>query len=187
MDIDIYIGTRIREVRKAMGLSIKGLAERVGLSYLTMQKIETDKISPSLVVLARIAEGLDSPITAFLESRKKPMVLIKKADLKTIETKAIAMKMLVPKGAIDDNVTVWLGNSKKNATVNLHRNEGFEFVYVIKGRTVFKYGSERYEMDEGDVAYYDASELHGHTAVEPHEFLGIHFAKGKGTETADKE
>jgi transcriptional regulator with XRE-family HTH domain len=178
----IYIGHRIREIRQTLGLSIKQLSEKVGLSYLTMQKIETDKISPSVVTLAKIAECLVSPITVFLE-KKKPIVFIKKDDQKMIDTKTVKLRILAPKGALDKNLAIWIGKTKKGTVVKPHRNEGFEFAYVIKGRTIFKYGNESYEMDDGDVIYYDATELHSHTALEPHEYLGIHFSQVSQNDT----
>jgi transcriptional regulator with XRE-family HTH domain len=53
-DIIIEIWVKIREISTRLGLSIRELAERVGISYLTMQRIETDRISPSVLVLANI-------------------------------------------------------------------------------------------------------------------------------------
>jgi transcriptional regulator with XRE-family HTH domain len=173
----MYIGHKIRDVRKALGFSIKQLAEKVGLSYLTLQKIETDKISPSVIILARIAECLDSPISVFLEKRERSIVLIKHDEQGTIDTRDRSMKLIAPKGALHGNATIWFGKTGKGGTINPHRNEGFEFAYVIKGRIVLKYGNTSYEMDEGDVVYYDATELHCHTALESHEYLGIHFSQ----------
>jgi DNA-binding XRE family transcriptional regulator len=60
--LELYIGIRIRELRKRVGLSITDLAKKVGISYQTMQKIETDKASPSVMLLAHIAQVLSYPI-----------------------------------------------------------------------------------------------------------------------------
>jgi transcriptional regulator with XRE-family HTH domain len=182
----MYIGHRIRDVRKTLGLSIKQLARKAGLSYVTMQKIETDKMSPSVVTLAKIAECLHSPISVFLEKKKKLIVIIKHDEQPTIDTIDRSMKLLLPEGMTIENGTVWLGKTKKGMTVNPHRNKGFEFAYIIKGRISFKYGNNNYKLGTGDTIYYDASELHCHSALEDHEYLGIHFSKG-ATERMDEE
>jgi transcriptional regulator with XRE-family HTH domain len=51
-DLLLYISTRIRKIRTELGLAIRDLADKVGISYLTTQKIETDEISPSVVILS---------------------------------------------------------------------------------------------------------------------------------------
>jgi transcriptional regulator with XRE-family HTH domain len=169
------IGTRIREVRKKVSLSIRQLSEKVGVSYLTMQRIETDKISPSVMLLAQIADVLHYPIASFLEEKEKSFVLIRREQQNVMETKMLRLRLLASKGVIGDNIAVTLGKTHKGRFISRHKNEGFEFAYVVKGGCVFRYGKERYELQEGDVIYFDASEWHSVTAIEPHEFFGIQF------------
>lgn len=179
----IDIGTRIRDIRKRLGLSINQLAERVGISYLTMQKIETDKISPSVILLYQIAECLNHPVTSFIQNKEKSFVHIKKDEQKVVETNMMSLRTLVSKGAIDNNIAVSYGKTEKGRFVSRHRNDGFEFAFVLKGSCIFKYGDKQYEIHEGDVIYFNASEWHSVTALESHEFLGIHFF----SEKPDKE
>jgi transcriptional regulator with XRE-family HTH domain len=175
-DITMDIGTTIREIRKGAGLSIRQLAEKAGVSYLTMQRIETDKVSPSVSLLFQIAQALNYPITSFLEQQMKSVVFIKKENQRTMETMLMDLRLLVPKGIIDGNITISHGKAKKGRFVSRHTNEGFEFAYVLKGRCVLRHGKEKYEMYEGDVVYFDATEWHSVTALEDHEWLGIQFS-----------
>ncbi|HQI30885.1 MAG TPA: helix-turn-helix transcriptional regulator, partial [Bacteroidales bacterium] len=46
---------------------MKELARRVNLSYLTIQRIETGEVSPSVAVLSEIAYCLQCPITGFFD------------------------------------------------------------------------------------------------------------------------
>jgi transcriptional regulator with XRE-family HTH domain len=175
-DITMDVGVRIREIRKSTNLSIRQLAKKVGVSYVTMQRIETNKVSPSVSLLFQIAQALNYPITTFLEEQKKSMVFIKKENQRVMETMLMGLKLLVPKGVIDGNITISHGKTRKGRLVSRHKNEGFEFAYAIKGSSVLRHGKEKYEMHEGDVVYFDASEWHSVTALEPHEFLGIQFS-----------
>jgi len=61
------IGRRIRAERKARGFSLKELAEKCGVSTMTLQRIETGKTSPSVAVLAQIAHYLSQPIDFFIK------------------------------------------------------------------------------------------------------------------------
>ncbi|MGD0659176.1 MAG: cupin domain-containing protein [Syntrophorhabdales bacterium] len=174
-DKKVDIGNRIREIRKGSGCSIRQLAEKVGISYLTMQRIETDKVSPSISLLFRIADSLNYPITSFFGEQKESVIFIKKEDQRVIKTMLMGLRLLMPRGIIGDNVTVSHGKTEKGRFVSRHKNEGFEFAYVLKGSCVVRHGKDKYEMHAGDVIFYDASEWHSVTALEPHEFLGIQF------------
>jgi len=49
------------------------LAERVGVSYITIFRIETGKVSPSVVLLSEIAHSLGEPIKCVLRTRSRKM------------------------------------------------------------------------------------------------------------------
>jgi transcriptional regulator with XRE-family HTH domain len=63
----MQIGNRIREIRKNNGMSMKEMAQKVGVSYLTIQRIETGKVSPSVALLSEIAYHLRHPIASFFD------------------------------------------------------------------------------------------------------------------------
>lgn len=52
------IGTQISEARERKGYSIRELAEKCGVSYVTISKIENGKFNVGLDVIARIASVL---------------------------------------------------------------------------------------------------------------------------------
>lgn len=174
-NIKIEIGNRIREIRKKGGLSIRQLAEELGISYLTMQKIETDKTSPSVTLLCQIADCLNYPIASFLEKKELPVIHIKKDDQHVLGTKNLELRLIASKGLISENMSAFVGKARKGRFISRHRNEGFEFAYIIKGKCMFKHGRERYKLNEGDLLFFDAREWHSVTALEPLEFLGLHF------------
>ena len=73
-DLEFNVGKQIREIRTRLGLSIRDLAARVGISYLTMQRIETDKLSPSVVLLAQISACLNYPMADFLLEKERSVI-----------------------------------------------------------------------------------------------------------------
>ena len=56
---DLLIGDRIKEARKAKGLSQTELAEKLNKSMRTVQKYESGEIEPSISVINEIAEIVD--------------------------------------------------------------------------------------------------------------------------------
>src|SRR2546430_5461817 len=52
------VGARVRALREAMGLSLRDLAERCGVSAPMLSQVERAETSPTLSVASRIAAGL---------------------------------------------------------------------------------------------------------------------------------
>ncbi len=70
------VGARIRELRKARGLSGYALARAAGISQSHLSKIETGKATLSVAVLARICQVLDRPLSYLFQSDEQvPRVL----------------------------------------------------------------------------------------------------------------
>src|SRR6516165_9056715 len=61
------LGARIKGLRGARGIRQKTLAERAGLTASLVSQIESDKLTPSLHTLGRLAGALDVSIGAFFE------------------------------------------------------------------------------------------------------------------------
>jgi transcriptional regulator with XRE-family HTH domain len=170
----MQIGNRIREIRKNTGMSMKELAQKVGVSYLTIQRIETGEVSPSVAVLSEIAYCLKYPISSFFDKAMGVRV-IKSVDQAEIESSKLTIKLLIPKGVINDKVIVSLGRGEKGRCIDLHKNEGLEITYLIKGKSKFIYDDQIYEMDAGDIVYFDSGRPHAVEALKPIEFINFYL------------
>lgn len=168
------MGKRVREIRKNAGLSMNQLAEKVGVSFPTIQRIETGKVSPSVAVLSDIAYHLHYPL-ASLVAEVKSVIHIKGTQQPVIRSRKLKLKILAHRGALGKNISVALGKTEKGEFVSKHNNEGQELTYIIKGKFMLKYGTEKFELNKGDLVFHDGKELHSVTALEPSEFLSILF------------
>jgi transcriptional regulator with XRE-family HTH domain len=65
MDINIKIGDRIRELRKAKGLSQEALANIAEVDRTYMTKVETGKRNVTVKILDKIIFALDSDFATF--------------------------------------------------------------------------------------------------------------------------
>lgn len=83
------LGARIKELRKAKGLSQEELSEKVGIDSKHLSRIEVGKSYPSLDTLEKIANALSVEIKDLFEfmhlSRTKDLInnvskLLKEAD-----------------------------------------------------------------------------------------------------------
>ncbi|MET8826131.1 helix-turn-helix transcriptional regulator [Streptomyces sp. NPDC004610] len=60
------IGARIRETRRAHGLSQIQLGERIGRDHKTVHRWETAATAPDLVDLLLVADALDVPLAVLV-------------------------------------------------------------------------------------------------------------------------
>src|SRR5213592_466274 len=60
------VGIRVRALREAMGLSLRDLAERSGVSAPMLSQVERGETSPTLQVASRIAGGLELRLSQLL-------------------------------------------------------------------------------------------------------------------------
>jgi Zn-dependent peptidase ImmA (M78 family)/transcriptional regulator with XRE-family HTH domain len=65
-EIDMSIGERIKQMRKANGFSLRGLAQNVNVSAMAISKYERDEDVPSSGVLLRLSGALKAPLDFFL-------------------------------------------------------------------------------------------------------------------------
>ena len=60
------VGPRVRALRDGMGLSLRDLAERSGVSAPMLSQVERGETSPTLAVAAKIAAGLELSLSQLL-------------------------------------------------------------------------------------------------------------------------
>lgn len=73
------IGPRVRALRDAMGLSLRDLAERSGVSAPMLSQVERGETSPTLQVAARIAAGLELRLSQLLRLDEGESVTVVRA------------------------------------------------------------------------------------------------------------
>ncbi|MEP6952832.1 MAG: XRE family transcriptional regulator [Solirubrobacteraceae bacterium] len=76
----IHIGPRVRALREAMGLSLRDLAERSGVSAPMLSQVERGETSPTLQVAARIAGGLELRLSQLLRLDEAGSVTVVRAS-----------------------------------------------------------------------------------------------------------
>ena len=110
--MSIKLGKVIRELRKQKGMSLRGLAELVGVSYVNISYIENGRIETSQEVLKKISKALNYDLDKLLSL----------ADQVDNEIKNIINKM-------PDEVPDFLRTAK-----NLSKSEWKELTEQIKKR-----------------------------------------------------
>ena len=72
MELKTRVGIRVREIRKARGLSQEAVAELIGRSVDAISLLERGKIVPGLDTLDALSKGLGVPLRDLLDFDDKP-------------------------------------------------------------------------------------------------------------------
>src|ERR1700761_6463211 len=91
------VGPRIRALRDAMGLSLRDLAERSGVSAPMLSQVERGETSPTLAVAGKIASGLELTLSQLLRlDEGQHVVLSRAADRRRSDRGGHSVEELTP-------------------------------------------------------------------------------------------
>ena len=62
----------LRHWREKRGYSVRALAERAGVSFVTIVRIENDQLSPTVAMLEKLARALEIDVRDFFPFVRRP-------------------------------------------------------------------------------------------------------------------
>ena len=158
------LGRRVKELRKARGMTLEKLGRCVGLTAPTLSKIENASLSVTYDTLVALSEALSVGVTELFADGRDELPtarrdLTRAGEGDVYETDVYRYEMLCPNLARKKIIPI-------RATIKAHSIEMFprlishageEFVYVLAG--VVELRTEHYQptvLRQGDSAYFDS-------------------------------
>src|SRR2546425_5139834 len=93
----IEVGQRVRALREAMGLSLRDLAERSGVSAPMLSQVERGETSPTLAVAEKIAAGLELTLSQLLRlDEGRHVVVVRAGESRRRQRRGHALEELTP-------------------------------------------------------------------------------------------
>ena len=156
------VGMRLRALREKQGWSLRELADRCGLSFNAISRIERGENSPTVSTLHSLATALNAPITAFfVESSEQATVVVRRDRRLSSNVDGIAMESLGI-GLRDQQlepflVTIEPGAGNGDGPI-VHSGE--EFIHCLEGSIIYLVNDEAYQLDPGDSLLFEATQPH---------------------------
>jgi len=173
------IGEKIRSERKRTKMTLDQLAKKIGVSKMTIHRIETGKTSPSIAILGDIAEALHTPISRFIEEGTPLIVINRKEQHFSVEGDNLIATNVFPRRLLSslnsETMAINYVEAENGAVVEKHTNKGYEWVFQISGQSVLRYDKNEYICNSGDVFFYDATRAHSVKYLGTNKFLLISF------------
>ena len=159
------LGERVRGLRRERGLTLEGLAGRSGVSRAMLSKVERGEKNPTLVVAAKVAEGLGVPLSRLLGVEERREVVVVPRDRRPVmrdpET-GFERQLLSPNfgGRGVEFVRNEVPEGSTSGEFPPHRRGVEEYLVVEKGRLRAVLAGEEYVLEEGDSFYFEADVAH---------------------------
>lgn len=156
--MDLEVGRRIRELRRARSLSLESIAARTDLSIGFLSQIERGLSSPSLRVLATLADVLGVGIAALFGTRpgdgasRDGVVTrqLERAEL-NLWRSGISKQLLSAAGA-DNRLNLFLVHMEPGGSTGdeLYTHDGEEAGLVLEGEMTLTVDAETWSLKTGD-------------------------------------
>jgi len=156
------IGTRIKAIREAKGLSLEELSHITGFDVGLLSKVEKKEIQPQLGMVIKLSKALDSAFSRLISgvgsriysvTRKNEGKTTSRSTSRTGPQQLYTYQSLAPevKGRHMEALMVTL---EENPDEEMSVHDGEEFIYVLEGVVAAKIGDDAFELAQGDSVYY---------------------------------
>ena len=177
------IGAEVRARRRASGATLAEMAVRTGISKPMLSKIEHAQISCSLTTLARLADALDIPVTAFFRGADVDREAVHtpagrgRADRRPGHPRRPRLHPARrPARAAQADGGASSSRSPSAARCSPSSSTpGTELLYMLEGHMIYSHGGASYDMRRGDTLQLDGEGVHGPTELVelPIRFLSV--------------
>jgi transcriptional regulator with XRE-family HTH domain len=159
---DFDLGTRLRALREAKGLSQRELAKRAGVSNAIISLIEQNRSSPSVGLLKKVTEGLPVSMAEFFAGReRRPQIFFTAGELVEIGGGGVSYRQ-VGRDMGGRAMQILHERYAPGGDTGPHplRHEAEEGGVVISGQLEVTVGDERRLLGPGDAYYFDSRTPH---------------------------
>ncbi|WP_347016133.1 helix-turn-helix transcriptional regulator [Acinetobacter seifertii] len=157
-DINIRIAHRIRELRLARGYTLEMLATRCQVSRSAISLIERGETSPTAVVLEKLANGLEVPLTQIFineTNSSSPQPLIhrnEQAEWRDPETGYIRRTVSPPNLRLPFQIVEIEFPPHSRVTYEISESSKVvqQQLWVVEGQIDIQLGNNSYALGQGD-------------------------------------
>jgi len=158
----------VKGLRETMGLSLRDLGERAGVSAPMLSQVERGETSPTLAVAQKIATGLDLSLSQLLRlDEAEGVTVIRRGERRAGASRAEghSYELLTPelpgqRAEVSSHSLAPGAHTGGPDDPPIHEAGSRETAVVVAGRLTLVCAGTRYELTEGDSVTFDADLPH---------------------------
>jgi len=163
----LAVGPRVRALREGMGLSLRDLAERSGVSAPMLSQVERGETSPTLAVAGRIAGGLELSLSQLLRLDEGEGVTVVRHSERLLGGRADGHRyeVLTPpvpgqRAEVSHHTLAPGAITAGPGDPPIHEPGSRETAVILTGRIRLVCDGVTYDLEEGDAVTFDADLPH---------------------------
>lgn len=177
----VYDFRIIRVLRRRLKLTLQALAARAGLTYPTVESVETNKTLPSLRTLDALAGALQISTSDLIGLAERRLIQKRSAEVEG----RVTGRPKTDKGLENCRVARY----DKGKLIRVTAEEGdfvhvmglhedvHEFCYVLSGCVELRIEEKTYRLGPDETILFDGLLDHSYTQIEAGEYLTVHIPK----------
>jgi len=162
------VGARVKALREAIGLSLRDLAARSGVSAPMLSQVERGETSPTLSIAVRIAAGLDLRLSQLLRLDEGGAVTVVRASQRRRggngrrghRFEVLTAAQPGQRAELSRHTLALGGTTGAADDPPMHEPGSRETALVEHGAVALVCDGHRYELQEGDCVTFDADLPH---------------------------
>jgi XRE family transcriptional regulator, regulator of sulfur utilization len=163
----LAVGPRIKALREGMGLSLRDLGERSGVSAPMLSQVERGETSPTLAIAAKIASGLELSLSQLLRLDEADGVSVVRAEQRLLGGHADGHRyeVLTPpvpgqRAEVSQHTLAPGSATGGPADPPIHEPGSRETAVVLAGDLRLVCDGVAHDLGEGDAVTFDADLPH---------------------------
>lgn len=167
-DILLQISNKLRELRKAQGITLQDVADNAGVTKSLVSQVENSRAVPSLLVLLNLIKAVGADLNSFFAAidttASTEKVIVKRRKEYTFFEKENATGFMYERVLSTtigtQHVDVVLLTLQPGAQREMITTDALEMKYVINGEVEYLIADKTYHLSAGDSIYFDGREPH---------------------------
>ncbi len=159
----LTIGRRIREIRKARGMTLQALTDKCGLSSSMLSLVERGIASPSIGSLIVVSEALGTTMSELIGGgdEESSKIVTRAEDAKIVETEAHVIRRMMKEDRTR-GITVAINEyaPRTGSNENPLQHEGYEYGLVLEGQLTVEVDDVSHVLNVGDLIAYPSRRSH---------------------------
>jgi transcriptional regulator with XRE-family HTH domain len=160
------VGPRVKALREAMGLSLRDLGERTGVSAPMLSQVERGETSPTLSVARRIANGLELSLSQLLRlDEGEGVSIVRRSERRSGGSRKHAYEIITPplpgqRAEVSAHTLRPGGSTGGPGDPPMHEPGSRETAVVTEGAVTLQIAGHEYRLETGDSVTFDADLPH---------------------------
>ena len=155
------LGNRVRKYRENLELTREQLAVNSGLEASYIVDVEEGRVYPPVGTIVKLSRALGQRVGTFMDDQFQPDPIVVRSADRMEENSAKAADghyhyFPLGKGKTDRHMEPMFIRITPDDIQKTSSHEGEEFIVVVSGKIIVKYGKEERILDVGDSAYFNA-------------------------------